>query len=185
MSTGAGSGGKLLRQSAASRPQRRQRADTVVTNAFPVPPLAPPLVQMMLPRTLMSASSPRPARAAARWRAAGALATLLALRARLPSDPTGPPARVALLVRADVSGTPVATLVAEVTAPDIAPPLVFTISAAGGVAQGSLVLPVGPRRTVTLRAYDAAGVETNAGSVTAAVQPGSNPTIAVVLMPLI
>jgi len=141
---------------------------------------------MMLPRTLlMSASSPRPARAVARWRVAGALATLLALGSCIPSDPTGPPARVALLVRADVSGTPAASLVAQVTAPDIAPPLVFTISVAGGVAQGSIVVPVGPVRTVTIRAYDPAGVETHAGSVTVAIQPGSNPTISVALVPLI
>ena len=39
-----------------------------------------------------------------------------------------------LIVRADVSGSSVATLVAEVTAPDIPAALIFNIPIAGGVA---------------------------------------------------
>src|SRR5213083_2647774 len=36
----------------------------------------------------------------------------------------------------------------------------------------------------TLRAYDAGGVQTHSGAVTVTIQPGTNPTISVVLTPL-
>ena len=89
-----------------------------------------------------------------------------------------------LLVRADVSGTSVATVVVEVTAADIVPPLVFNIPVVGGVALGTVTLPAGSARTFTMRAFDAGGVRTHTGSATVNIQPGVNPTIAIVLMPL-
>ncbi len=62
-----------------------------------------------------------------------------------------------LILRADVSGTAVATLVAEVSAPDIPTALTFNIPIAAGVASGTITVPAGSTRTVTLRAYDAGG----------------------------
>jgi hypothetical protein len=89
-----------------------------------------------------------------------------------------------LIVRADVSATAVATLVAEVTAPDIPTALLFNIPVVAGVASGTITVPAGSNRTVTLRAYDARGILTHNGSVQLDIQPGTNPAVAVTLMPL-
>jgi hypothetical protein len=75
-------------------------------------------------------------------------------------------------------------VVVEVTASDIATPLVFNIPTVNGVAAGAITVPAGSNRTITLRAYDAGGVETHTGSVTLSIQPGTNPPIAIVLTPL-
>ena len=83
-----------------------------------------------------------------------------------------------------MSASAVATLVAEVTAPDIATTLIFNIPIAAGVASGTIDLPAGSNRSIAIRAYDAGGVETHNGSVTVSLQPGANPTIAIVLTPL-
>src|SRR3989475_6470597 len=115
------------------------------------------------------------------------MVSLLALGSCLPSEPTGSrsrPAETTLLVRADLSGTTVATVVVEVTAPDIAARLIFNISVTDRVALGIITLPAGSDRTITMRAYDTGGVETHSGAVTVAIQPGANPTIAIVLLPL-
>jgi len=89
-----------------------------------------------------------------------------------------------LVVRADISSTTIATLVAEVTAPDIATPLIFNIPISGGVAAGTITIPAGSDRTVTLRAYDAGGTLTQSGSATLTVQAGANTTVAITLTPL-
>src|SRR5881396_225906 len=54
-----------------------------------------------------------------------------------------------------------------------------------GVAAGPISVPAGSNRTITLRAYDAGGVETHAGSVTLSIRPGTNPPIVIVLTPLV
>jgi hypothetical protein len=98
---------------------------------------------------------------------------------------TAPGGTATLIVVADVSGTGVATVVVEVTAPDIPSPLVYNIAPiASGVATGAITVPAGSNRTVSLRAYDAGGVETHVGAVTLNIQPGTNPTLSVVLRPL-
>src|SRR5436190_826964 len=53
-----------------------------------------------------------------------------------------------LTVRADVSASAVATLVAEITAPDIPTPLIFNIPISGGVAAGTITIPAGSDPTV-------------------------------------
>jgi len=120
-----------------------------------------------------------------RWLSA-ALVSMLGLASCVQSEPTGPrqSSDARLLLRADLSGTRVATLVAEVSAPDIPTALIFNIPVAGGVASGTIALPAGSNRTIVIRAYDAGGVETHSGSVIANLQPGANPTIAIMLMPL-
>ena len=92
--------------------------------------------------------------------------------------------RGTLVVRADVSAAGVATLVAEVTAPDIPTALVFNIPISGGVAAGTITVPAGSGRTITLRAYDAGGILTHNGSATLNVQSGTNATVAITLTPL-
>ena len=89
-----------------------------------------------------------------------------------------------LVIRADVSGTAVATVVVNVAAPDIPTPLVFNLPVTDGVAAGTITLPAGSHRTITIRAFDAGGIQTHAGSVTLDVAPGSNETISAVLTPL-
>src|SRR5689334_12420787 len=89
-----------------------------------------------------------------------------------------------LIVRADVSAAAVATLVAEVTAPDIPTALVFNLPIVAGVASGTITIPAGSNRTVTLRAYDAGGILTHTGSATFNIQAGANATVAITLLPL-
>jgi len=89
-----------------------------------------------------------------------------------------------LIVRADVASSAVVTLVAEVTAPDIPTALTFNIPIANGVASGTLTVPAGSDRTVALRAYDTGGILTHNGAVTLDIQPGANPTRAIILTPL-
>src|SRR5947207_3125601 len=113
------------------------------------------------------------------------LAVLLAVGACVPRDSTEPSLdRVALLVRADVSAAAVASLVVEVTAPDITTLLVFNIPSANGVRSGSITLPAGPNRTITIHAFDVGGVETHRGAVTVTIRAGPNPVISLVLAPL-
>ena len=103
------------------------------------------------------------------------------------SEPTGSgrrPVDASLLVQADLSATAVMTVVVEVTAADIPTPLVFNIPVVDRVASGPVTIPSGSNRTITMRAFDAGGVETHHGSVTVNIQPGTNPTISIVLMPL-
>jgi Bacterial Ig-like domain (group 2) len=118
-------------------------------------------------------------------RASFVLALLLASPS-CTSSPLAPPSsgQATMHLTADVSGTTVARIVVEVTAPDIVTPLVFNITITGGAVSGTITVPSGSDRTITMRAYDAGGVETHSGSVTIAVQPATNPTIAVVLVPL-
>ena len=110
---------------------------------------------------------------------------MLALGSCVGHEPTGsPPAQTTLIVRADLSGTAVATVVVEVTAPDIPTPVVFNIPIANSVASGTITLRAGSGRTITMRAYDAGGVETHRGSATLNIRPGTNSTISIVLQPL-
>src|SRR5207247_8898164 len=87
-------------------------------------------------------------------------------------------------VPADPSATAVATVVVEGTAADIATALVFNLPSVDRVASGTITVPAGANRTFTMRACDAGGAETHEGSVTENIQPGANPTISIVLMPL-
>ncbi|HEU5262511.1 MAG TPA: PQQ-dependent sugar dehydrogenase [Gemmatimonadales bacterium] len=120
-------------------------------------------------------------------RLAVAAASVVALGGCLSRDVTEPPGSgraITLFVRADVSASGVAIVAVEVTAPDITTPLVFNIPIANGIASGTITVPTGSSRTITMRAFDAGGVETHRGAVTVSIQPGSNPTIALVLVPL-
>ncbi len=118
-------------------------------------------------------------------RIAAASCAVLVVSACL-SEPAGPPRAPTtnLLLQADLSGTAVALLVAEVTAPDIATPLIFNIPIVQRTATGTMTVPTGSSRTIALRAFDPGGILTHTGSVTIDVQPGANPTVSITLQPL-
>lgn len=97
---------------------------------------------------------------------------------------TEPGGDATLFVRADLAGTSVATVVVEVAAPDLPTSLVFNIPISNHIASGSITVPTGSSRTITMRGYDAGGVETHSGSVTLTIQPGTNPALSLVLQPL-
>ncbi len=121
-----------------------------------------------------------------RSRLSSLLVTLgfLTVLAACGPNTVGPPGDGTLVINANLTGTMVATVVADVTAPDIPTMLVFNIPIVNGIATGSITVRAGSNRTVTLRAYDAAGVETHSGSTTLTIQPGTNPTMAIVLTSL-
>ena len=104
---------------------------------------------------------------------------------REPTEPGGDHRATSLLVRADVSAAGVASLVVEVTAPDITTLLVFNIPIANGMASGTITIPAGSDRTITMHAFDTGGVETHRGSVIVSIQAGTNPVISFVLSPLV
>src|SRR5260370_1733618 len=115
-----------------------------------------------------------------RWFALAAISLLVACAGSVdPGQGHG-----TLIVRADASGSAVATLVAEVTALDIPTALVFNIPIVAGVASGTIIVPAGSNRTVTLRAYDAGGILTHNGAATLNIQSGTNATVAITLTPL-
>jgi len=116
-----------------------------------------------------------------------ALSTALACLLVAPAcnqDGVGPRRDATLVLVADVSTTTVTTVVVAVIAPDIPTPLVFNIPVVNGLAAGTIVVPSGSARTVSIHAYDAGGVETDSGSVTLDMRPGTNPTITITLQPL-
>src|SRR5260370_6572970 len=115
-----------------------------------------------------------------RWFALAAISLLVACAGSVdPGQGHG-----TLIVRADVSASAVATLVAEVTALDIPTSLVFNIPIVAGVASGTITVPAGSNRTVTLRAYDAGGILTHSGSATLNIQSRTNATVAITPTPL-
>src|SRR2546427_2552760 len=77
-----------------------------------------------------------------------ALASLLLLAA-CSGDAVAPAGGEAtLLIRADVSGTSVATVVVDISAPDLPTTVVFNVPVAAGVASGTLTIPAGSDRTI-------------------------------------
>ena len=98
-----------------------------------------------------------------------------------PADDTR---EATFFVVADVSATLIATVVVEVTAPDITTPLVFNIPIVGTTASGTITVPVGLQRTIAMRAFDVTGIETHSGSVTIDVVAGSNSIVTLTLVPV-
>lgn len=88
-----------------------------------------------------------------------------------------PPREATLLVRASLAGTAVTSVVIEVSAADIPQTLVFNLTVAGGMATGVVTVPAGSDRVITVRAYDAGGVQTHNGTVTVDVQPNATLTL--------
>ena len=117
------------------------------------------------------------------WTAACALAGLV-LSSSCELRPTGPSTQelAELRVSALVVGTPINLLVVRVTASDIPTPLVFNLPVQNGVAQGTIRLPPGMKRTITVDAYDTDGDTTAEGIKTIDVKPGQNPPVSIPLV---
>jgi hypothetical protein len=91
-----------------------------------------------------------------------------------------------LFLSASVAGTPIATVVVEVTGEGISPSLVFNLELVNRVASGKITVPAGSGRTVTVRGYDTGGIETHRGSTTIDVREGaSNPPVTIFVRSLI
>lgn len=123
------------------------------------------------------------------WRAAqlaAGVAALLGLQGCGDADGTAGPSLgdgAKLRLAVVVTGTPIATVTAEVTAADIVTPLLFNLPITDGVATGTVKLPPGEGRTITVRAFDAGGEITHEGSATIAVRPGPNPPVQIPMIP--
>lgn len=75
-------------------------------------------------------------------------------------------------------------MVVEVTASDIETPLAFNLTVAEGTASGTITVPAGSDRTITVTASDAKGIDTHQGSVTVDISPGENDPIQITILPL-
>jgi alpha-amylase len=75
----------------------------------------------------------------------------------------------------------IATLVVTVTAPDITVPLVYNLSVVNGTATGTIKMPPGAARTISVKALDTDGNVTSEGSKTVAqVSAGNgNPPVSI------
>ena len=113
-----------------------------------------------------------------------AAALLLTLALSRCGSGTGPLDDAAVTIRADLTGSAAAMVVVEVTGPDITTPLIFNIPVENNVASGTITVPAGSSRTITIRAFDVNAVETHRGSTTLNVMPGTNPTLTLLLTSL-
>ena len=113
------------------------------------------------------------------------LATLVSAALLLGScdgGPTNPEQELTPIhVTAFAVGTPVSTLVIEVTAADIEDQLVYNLEVVDGVASGEIRVPAGEARTFTVLAFDDQHNITHEGSVTTDVKPGQNQKLKVKL----
>jgi len=100
------------------------------------------------------------------------------------TENSGPPQQATLAVSANLTSSSAVTVVLNVTAADIPTMLVFNIPVVNGVATGTITIPAGSNRTITMRAYDAGGVETYSGFTTVNISPGANATMSITLTPL-
>ncbi len=129
--------------------------------------------------------------ARARRRVARALALLAAAAVAAcfdkPTAPTevGPDGRPLgrLAVVAPMNGVQATTIVVEVSAPDISPTMVFNLPVVNGTATGTIAVPAGANRTITVRAFDGV-TETHRGLATITIAAGNNAPVSVQLVPL-
>jgi glucose/arabinose dehydrogenase len=98
------------------------------------------------------------------------------------TEPTG--GDVSLRIGAVLSVATVSLVVLEVTAEDIATPLVFNFPVVDGAISGTITGPAGSDRTLTAHAYDEGGTETHRGAVTIDLPAGTRPTLNLQLFPL-
>jgi hypothetical protein len=89
-----------------------------------------------------------------------------------------------LAIYANVGEADLATLAVEVTAADISTPLVFNLEVEDGVASGSIRLPAGTDRLITVRGFSSTGEVTHHGEATVTVREGENPPLSITLVPL-
>lgn len=78
----------------------------------------------------------------------------------------------------------VTQVVLTVTGPRIDPPLVFNIPVVNDTARGTIELPVGSDRLILAQAFESNGAEVLRGQRSVSVAAGTNPSVALVLLPL-
>jgi len=100
---------------------------------------------------------------------------------RQVTGPTTPEGEATFLFQTNVSSTTIITVTVEVTAADITPPLVFNLVVSNGTASGTLVIPTGPSRTITIKAFDLKGIVTHHGSAIVDIVEGTNPALSVAM----
>lgn len=83
---------------------------------------------------------------------------------------------------ANLHQTPIATITVVVTATDISPPLVFNMQQSNGVASGTIRIPPGHDRTISVYAFNAVGDTTHSGSAKVNVSAGQNPPVSIPLV---
>jgi hypothetical protein len=81
-------------------------------------------------------------------------------------------------------GTPISTLVVEITADDINRRLVYNLEVVDGVASGTIDVPAGEARLFTVTAFDDQHNVTHEGSAETDVSPGNNPPLNIKLKPM-
>ena len=91
-------------------------------------------------------------------------------------------AAIALSARVDMAGS--ANLVVEVAAADLPAPLVFNAPVRDGLARAVLEIPAGTARQLTATLFGQDGTVTHRGQVVMDVAAGSNPPVALTLLPL-
>ena len=89
--------------------------------------------------------------------------------------------RVAVVV--PVGSLTATTVVVTVSAPDITPSMVFNFPVIAGVASGSIAVPAGTGRLVTVSAFDGA-TETHRGTKVLTIAAGANASSSITLAPL-
>jgi len=111
-------------------------------------------------------------------------AAMLLAACESPTVPHGAGvAEVPVRITAVTVGTPIQTLVVQVTAQDLPAALVFNLTVVNGVASGTIKIPPGPARTITVTAVDDQGNPTHDGSATIDVRPGQNTPLQIKLKP--
>lgn len=88
-----------------------------------------------------------------------------------------------LSVVAQFANNTATNLVIEVTAADIPQALVFNLDVVNGTASGSVTIPAGANRTITVRAFDGR-TETHRGTRNVTIVEGVNPPLSMQLLPL-
>ena len=86
-----------------------------------------------------------------------------------------------VVLQTSVAPPSIRSMSVEVTAPDIAVPILVTLTNNHGVFGGTVRVPAGGNRRFTVRAYDAAGVQSHEGSTTIVVRPSGNPKVTIAL----
>lgn len=89
--------------------------------------------------------------------------------------------RVAVVV--PIGNQQATAVTVTVSAVDIPTPMVFNFLVSAGVASGSIAVPAGANRLITVSAFDGA-VETHRGTTTLTISAGTNPTTSITLAPL-
>ena len=129
----------------------------------------------MHPRTLL-------ARALARVAACALVLCVVACAA--PGDPGRHAAPLRLVLRADLAQLGIARLSVEITGPGIDTPITTDLTITNGVASGTVEVPAGPARVVTVHGFDAQGTETYRGAATVDVTAGETVTANITLRSL-